>query len=221
MKDNQHIQAMPQDVLTQAQTEIDEVKILLALCAVALTPAERYDELPKRGEKTIGFVEKAYDFAKRNLNFVPPYLDMVDFGDACGFWTFHNAVFQLKEGIGNTEMAAGSEACQAAFVFCKPVKMAAAQGVPGTKAVYKEPKTRFSNRNYQRRGQSSVRAFGVQNRKNGISNTEFGVNNCNVEDRSSKARVKKPDFAGQNPDIAVANTGGCVHGLNRGKQGIL
>jgi hypothetical protein len=28
-------------------------------------------ELPKMGEKIIGFVEKAYDFAKQNPNLVP------------------------------------------------------------------------------------------------------------------------------------------------------
>lgn len=40
-------------------------------------------------------------------------------------------------------MTAGSEAYQAALVFYKSVKMAAAQDVPGAKAVYEELKTRF------------------------------------------------------------------------------
>jgi hypothetical protein len=81
------------------------------------------------GEKTIGFVEKANDFAKQNPNLVPPYLEMsafgTDFTDAHGLWTLHNMVLQLEEGIGDTEMSAGSEAYQAALVFYKSVKMAA------------------------------------------------------------------------------------------------
>jgi hypothetical protein len=40
-------------------------------------------------------------------------------------------------------MIAGSEAYQAALVFYKSVKMAAAQDIPGTKAVYDELKIRF------------------------------------------------------------------------------
>ncbi|MDR2410430.1 MAG: hypothetical protein LBE13_20285 [Bacteroidales bacterium] len=136
MKDNKHVQAIPQDILTQAQTKINEVKTLLAPYVVALTPLERH-ELPKMGEKTISFVEKVYDFAQQNPNLVPPYLDMDAFGidieDAHGHWTLVNSIRQIEENAGDTEMAAGSEAYQAALVFYKSVKMAAAQDVPGAK----------------------------------------------------------------------------------------
>jgi hypothetical protein len=146
MKDNQHIQAIPSTVLTQVQTKIDEARALLAPYMLALTPAERQG-LPKMGEKTIGFVEKAYDFARQNPNLVPPYLELgafgVDFGDAHGLWTLLNSVQQLEEAVDDTEMIAGSEAYQAALVFYKSVKMAAAQDIPGAKAIYEELKTRF------------------------------------------------------------------------------
>jgi hypothetical protein len=146
MKENTHVQAIPQDVLIQAQTKIQEILTLLSPYLLALTSTERQG-IPKMGEKTISFVEKAYDFAKQNPNLVPPYLEMaafeVDFGDAHGLWTLHNAVVQLEEGIGDTEMVARSEAYQAALVFYKSVKMAVAQDIPGAKAVYEELKNRF------------------------------------------------------------------------------
>ncbi|GHU14537.1 hypothetical protein FACS1894161_5200 [Spirochaetia bacterium] len=146
MKENQHVQAIPPDVLTQAQTKIQEVLTLLHPYLLALTPSERQG-MPKMGEKTISFVEKSYDFAQQNPNLIPPYLEMTAFGadftDAHGLWTLHNTVLQLEEGISDTEMAAGSEAYQAALVFYKSVKMAAAQDIPGAKAVYEELKTRF------------------------------------------------------------------------------
>jgi hypothetical protein len=136
MKENQHVQAIPSTVLTQAQTKIDEAAALLAPYLLALTPAERR-EVPKMGEKTISFVEKAYDFAQKNPALVPAYLSLdafgVDFGDAHGLWTLLNTVQQLEEGVDDTEMIAGSEAYQAALVFYKSVKMAAAQDVPGAK----------------------------------------------------------------------------------------
>jgi hypothetical protein len=85
MKDNQHMQAIPSTVLAQAQTKVDEAAAMLAPYLLALTPDERHT-LPKMGEKTISFVEKAYDFAQKNPNLVPPYLDLdafgIDFGDA-------------------------------------------------------------------------------------------------------------------------------------------
>jgi hypothetical protein len=61
-----------------------------------------------------------------------------------------NSVQQLEEAIDNTEMTAESEAYQAALVFYKSVKMAAAQDIPGAKAVYKELKTRFPQRGGRR-----------------------------------------------------------------------
>jgi hypothetical protein len=113
MKDNQHVQAIPSTALTQAQTKIDEARALLTPYLLALTPAERR-ELPKMGEKPIGFVEKAYDFARQNPGLVPPYLEIdafgVDFADAHGLWTLLNAVQQLEEAIDDTEMTAGSVA---------------------------------------------------------------------------------------------------------------
>ena len=149
MKENIHVQAIPPDVLAQAQTKIQEVQALLAPYMLALTPEERR-ELPKMGAKTISFVEKAFDFAQQNPNLVPPYLDLaafgVDFNDAHGLWTVHNMVQQVEEGIADTEMLAGSEAYQAALVFYKSVKMAAAQDVPGARAVYEELKSRFPQR---------------------------------------------------------------------------
>jgi hypothetical protein len=146
MKDNQHSQAIPSTVLTQAQAKIDEVKTLLAPYLLALTPSER-QSLPKMGEKTLSFVEKAYDFAQQNSGLVPPYLGMtafgVDFQDAHGLWTLLSSIRQLEEGIDDTEMAAGSEAYQSALVFYKSVKMAADQDIAGAKAVYEELRTRF------------------------------------------------------------------------------
>jgi hypothetical protein len=95
MKENLHVQAIPQDILTQAQIKINEVKTLLAPYLLALTPAERQG-MPKMGKKTIGFVKITYDFAKQNLNLVLPYLEMTAFGmnftDAHGLWLLHNLV---------------------------------------------------------------------------------------------------------------------------------
>jgi adenine-specific DNA-methyltransferase len=60
---------------------------------------------------------------------------------------------QLGENTSGTEMAAGSEAYQASLVFfASPLKMAAAQDIPGAKAVYGELKTRFPGGKRKRDG---------------------------------------------------------------------
>jgi hypothetical protein len=98
MRENIYVQAIPQDILNRAQAKIQEVLTLLVPYILALIPSERQG-MPKMGEKTISFVEKAYDFARQNPNLTPPYLEMVAFGtdftDAHGLWTLHNMVLQL------------------------------------------------------------------------------------------------------------------------------
>jgi hypothetical protein len=152
MKNDKHVVSIPEEVLTQVQTKVNEIKTILASCMVALTPTER-QEMPKMGEKTLAFVEKAHDFAAQNPNLLPAFLDMdafdVDFADAHGLWTLSNSVRQLYENINDTEMAAGSEAYQAALVFYNSVKVAAVQDIPGAKAVYEELKTRFPGRRWK------------------------------------------------------------------------
>jgi hypothetical protein len=163
MNDNQHIQAIPSIVLEAAQTKIDEVLASLAPYLLALTPAERR-ELPKMGEKTIGFVKKAFDFARQNPNLLPAYCSAddfgIDFGVAHRLWTLLNTIQQLEQGVDDTEMLVGSEAYQAALVFYKSVKLAAAQDVPGAKAVYEKLKTHF--RPYQVRFRRILRESGLR-----------------------------------------------------------
>ncbi|GHT72887.1 hypothetical protein FACS189456_2570 [Bacteroidia bacterium] len=144
--ENKHLQAIPADVLTQVQTKINEAMTLLQPYVMALTSAERHSIL-KMGEKSLSFVEKAYELANQNPALRPSYLDMsafaVDFGDAHGLWVAHNSSQQLYENIADTQMVAGSEAYQAALVFYNSAKMAAAQDIPGAKAVYEELRKRF------------------------------------------------------------------------------
>ncbi|MDR3350270.1 MAG: hypothetical protein LBN98_01315, partial [Prevotellaceae bacterium] len=111
-----------------------------------LTPEERRD-LPKMGNKTLSFVEKAIEYARYYPQLRPSYLDMpafeADVSDATGLRTVHIAAKQLSDDIDDTVMVAGSEAYQASLVFYNAIKAAAAQDVPGAKEVYEDLKARF------------------------------------------------------------------------------
>ncbi|MDR1348507.1 MAG: hypothetical protein LBJ63_08815 [Prevotellaceae bacterium] len=144
--ENKHAKFIPAGVLSQVQDLVNQANALLLPYVTPLTSAERHT-LPKMGEKTIGFVEKAHEFAVQNPNLCPPYLDMAefdtDYADARNLFVLNNTTKQLNEAVDDTSMLAGSEAYQAALVFYNSVKVAARQDVTGAKAVYEELKKRF------------------------------------------------------------------------------
>ncbi|MDR1983404.1 MAG: hypothetical protein LBQ28_01055 [Prevotellaceae bacterium] len=145
--ENKHVLPIPPEILAQAQKKIDEANALLAPYLLPLTPQERM-ELPKMGDKTLSFVEKAHDYVSQYPAFVPSYLNTAEFdtdiADATGLRVLHISARQLADNIDDTAMVAGSEAYQASLVFYNAVKAASAQDIPGAKEVYNDLKARFS-----------------------------------------------------------------------------
>jgi hypothetical protein len=146
MKSNTHVQAIDEKTMQAIMGKMDEIQRLLDPFITALTPTER-KTLPKMGEKTLAFVEKCHEFAIKNTEFCPPFLDMnlfsIDFKDAHGLFGAVNRATQIQEGLADTQMCAGSEAYQAALLFYHSVKSAAANDIAGAKAVYEELRKRF------------------------------------------------------------------------------
>ncbi|MDR2130307.1 MAG: hypothetical protein LBP56_03935 [Odoribacteraceae bacterium] len=144
--DEKHVVTIPPEVLAQVQSHIDLALGLLSPYLLTLTLEERHI-LPKMGDKTLGFVEKALDYARHYPRLCPSYLDISAFGvdmtDATGLRAVYISAKQLSDGIDDTVMVAGSEAYRAALVFYKAVKAAAALDIPGAKEVYNDLKARF------------------------------------------------------------------------------
>ena len=148
MINNKHLQAIPAPVLQQVLEKLAEIDTLISPYVVVLTPQER-QELPKMGEKSLSFVEKAIEFAAQNPNLRPSFLDMaafeVDFADARGLWAIQNHVRQIDTKLDDTALAGGSDAYQSSLLFYNSVKLATSNNVPGAKAVYDELRKRFPN----------------------------------------------------------------------------
>jgi hypothetical protein len=72
--DNKHIQSIQPKIPVPAQQRIDEANALLAPYFLPLTSRERL-ELPKMGDKSLSFVEKAHDYVRHYLAFVPSCLN--------------------------------------------------------------------------------------------------------------------------------------------------
>ncbi|MDR3196937.1 MAG: hypothetical protein LBU34_03620, partial [Planctomycetaceae bacterium] len=73
--EDKHITPIPPDVLAQAQSYIDSANAILAPYMLPLTPEERHN-LPKMGDKTLSFVEKALDYAHHYPQLCPSYLNL-------------------------------------------------------------------------------------------------------------------------------------------------
>ncbi|MDR1605576.1 MAG: hypothetical protein LBS41_00550 [Streptococcaceae bacterium] len=149
MKKLHHTQ-IPADVLADAQEHIDRTNQLLAPYIISLSTHER-KEMAKMGDKSLGFVSKAYDFAKKYPNWAPAYLNMtefaIDLADATNLRTLLVSCQELTHNIDNTVTAAGSEAYNASLVFYQAAKTADKQQMSGAKEVALELKERFPRHN--------------------------------------------------------------------------
>lgn len=145
-----HNQSIPEEVLTQATTKVNEAIALLKPYLLSLTPTERFDML-KMGDKSLGFVSKSYEFAKNKPELGPSYFSMddlrIDLTDFQGLQGLSNMVMQLHNGVEDTMMIAGSEAFYSALQYYSGARGASKQDIQGAKAIYEELKKRFPGRN--------------------------------------------------------------------------
>lgn len=127
---------------------VDAVKAVEALLPFAVTlPPDEKDALPGTGVKNNEFISKAYEYAKKNPDLVPQFLDMAEFEkDAIltgQLQVLKDHMVPLLDKLSDTHMLAGSEAYNAARVFYHHVKNAAKMNVPGASAIAKELGKRF------------------------------------------------------------------------------
>lgn len=116
---------------------------------IALTKEERM-VLPKMGDKSVTFVEKALEHALANPTLVPPYVNVAelqkDVVAVQSLLKVLNPLLQLCEGIDDTIMQAGSEAYSASLAFYATVKGAVKSGVPMAKSIEDDLSQRFPSR---------------------------------------------------------------------------
>jgi hypothetical protein len=145
---------MPYQNISAVLTAADQTAILAKLNEItALLPflvnltAEERSTLPKMGDNTEPFVNKALTYAENNPTLVPPYVNVPelrkDFNLASQLTLIRQQAMQLAEALDDTEMALGSESYVTALAFYNSVKQAAKMNVPGAEAIYDDLRTRF------------------------------------------------------------------------------
>ncbi|SDE34912.1 hypothetical protein [Pedobacter soli] len=128
------------DAVAVFKTNLSEVLI------INLTAAERRAML-KLGDKTMGFVEKAFDYALQNPSFIPNFMDLEearkDYALSGVLYQIFQQLNTLITAVEDSGMAAGSEAYEAALLFYHSVKAASRSNVPGSQAIYDDLRQRF------------------------------------------------------------------------------
>jgi hypothetical protein len=104
-----------------------------------LSPEERHD-LPKMGDKSVAFVQKAIEYCRENPELVPQFLDME------AVRPVYIPLLQIGEALSDTMILSGSEAYTAAFIFYNAMKAAAKSKIPKTNSIYNDLSSRFPNK---------------------------------------------------------------------------
>jgi hypothetical protein len=137
---------IPESDIKQVMEYLSKIQEVLKPYLIALSPDERQRML-KMGDKTVSFVDKTLDYVKSNPEFVPTYMNVLEFEkDATAvknLMSMLNPVVQIEQGINDTEMLAGSEAYTAALIYYNSVKQAAKNNIPNAAAIYDDLSKRF------------------------------------------------------------------------------
>ncbi|MBI2721559.1 MAG: hypothetical protein HYX39_05240 [Bacteroidetes bacterium] len=139
--------AISANALATIKQKITDINNLLPFL-INLTEEER-QTLPKMGDKSLSFVNKALQYAEANASLVPPYINIVELKKDLKLTEDLTSILQplsqLQEALDDTTMAAGSESYTAALAFYGSVKQASKLNIPGTQTIFNDLKTRFEN----------------------------------------------------------------------------
>ncbi len=117
--------------------------------SVTLSPTERRN-IPKMGDKTLPFVDKALNYATQFPNMTPPFLDMKQFREnyklANQMHILLMEISQVVEKISDTYYAAGAEAFLAARQIYGYIKYASNSGETPAGAIVEDLKKRYKKR---------------------------------------------------------------------------
>jgi hypothetical protein len=132
--------------VAEANTAIDTLKRVLKPKLVQLTTDSRR-ELPKMGDKTVGFVEKTLEYGRKHPEFVPSYVKIddanVDLAAVKVLRDFSTPINNIAEMISDTMMLSGSEAYGTSLSVYNNIKGASEDGQPGARLLYEDLKARF------------------------------------------------------------------------------
>ena len=146
---NQISIVIPQNIIDEVTEKLQECKTALAPYLQGLTAKER-KEIFKMGDKTIATVQKTKRYVETNPEFIPAYMDKVEFlkdeAVATQLDPISNLAKQISADVTDTMMLAGSEALKQALFYYGTVKEANSKGATTAKPIYDDLKERFARK---------------------------------------------------------------------------
>jgi len=116
--------------------------------------ADERKELPKMGDKTIAFVQKALEYSGQNAEFVPSFLDVKEFENDMKAVELLRSIFnplsQISDAVQDTLTLSGSDAYSAALIFYSAVKSAAKTNAPKSQSILNDLSSRFPGRSVKK-----------------------------------------------------------------------
>ena len=144
---------IPQAVIDTVTQKLLECKTALAPYVQGLTDKER-KEMFKMGDKTVATVQKTKRYVDTNPEFIPAYMDKMEFLKDEAVVTqldpISNLAQQITTDVTDTVMLAGSEAIKQALFYYGTVKEADSKGAPTAKPIYDDLKARFARRSFKK-----------------------------------------------------------------------
>ncbi len=134
------------EVKAALEANLDAINTEMMVFTSSLSLSER-KTIQKMGNKTVAFVEQALKYAKKYPEFVPPYLELIeferDFQMAEDMRNLLKVAEPIVEKIADTYVAAGADAFAHARIFYNAVKAASKANTPGADALVAELKKRY------------------------------------------------------------------------------
>ena len=135
--------------MTRIKSSVDELMKTL-LPKLKTLKGDEKNELPKMGDKTYSFVQKACEHCAQNPDLVPQFLDLEEFKkDVSAFDELRgiNArITQISDALNDTQMLTGSDAYSAALMFYNTVKTARKSNVAKAGTIYDDLSKRYPGR---------------------------------------------------------------------------
>lgn len=145
---------IPLTDLEEIQAAIDTLTSKLMPHLKVLTVHERM-ELPKMGDKTMAFVQKALEYSELNQALVPTFLNVealaTDIQAVTKLRSLSQQLNPVVDALNDSMTLSGSEAYQGALVFYNNLKNAVRAKAPNAGTIYDDLSARFPGRGSPRR----------------------------------------------------------------------
>jgi hypothetical protein len=130
---------MPQDIINSLNTDFNSIKELLDSFSQHLRALDRR-RLNGVGVRKLGFIERAYEFALENAEFLPHYLTLERFGADIQYFmdfrTLVDLVTQIREKLWNITIQSSDIAYTDALEFYASVREAAKRRVDAAETIH-------------------------------------------------------------------------------------